>query len=304
VQFFAADAPFLMPSKVFLSRRDAVKHAAVAALALPLLGSPQNLSAQEKTASAPPRRGRSHAFKFGVATISLKDLPVAQVASVLKQLDLGYASLFRTHAYFEKGTAEDCRAAAQALRDGGVTPSATSVVNLNNNEAAARKAFDNTRAAGIPLMICKPTPDSLPLVTRLAKEYDIRLAIHNHGPEDKLYPSPYDAWKVVASLDPQVGLCLDLGHAMRAGADPVEAIHRCAPRIYDVHLKDSLAAPGAEDIPAIVGRGHMDIRGILAALIEIKYSGVVAFEYEVAAGNPIAGLAESVGYVRGTLAAL
>jgi sugar phosphate isomerase/epimerase len=75
--------------------------------------------------------------------------------------------------------------------------------------------------------------------------------------------------------------------------------------VYDVHMKDSVAVPGAmKDIPIEVGAGRLDIRGVLRALLDIKYNGVVAFEYEKVAGNPVTGLAESIGYVRGVLAAL
>lgn len=290
-----------------ISRRDLLKSAGAAALGLPLLAgrlssadAPQPATAAAGTALA----DRVAGVKLGVATISLRDLSIAAAAQVMKQLEVEYASVFRTHAAFEQGTAEECRNAAQAFRDGGVTPITTSVVNLRNDEAALRRAFDNVRAAGLSLMTCKPAPDALPAVEKFVKEYDIRLAIHNHGPEDKEYPSPLDAMKLIEGLDSRIGLCVDIGHTMRAGVDPVEVIRQCAARVYDVHLKDSLAVPGARDIPTEVGRGRIDIRGILAALLEIKYSGVVAFEYERMGVNAALGVAESVGFVRGVLAGL
>jgi len=293
-----------MPRKNLLTRRDALKRAALSAAAVSFLNLVARVRAAEPAPAAGPARDRTHGLKLGVASISLRDLPVAAAATVLRQLEIGCVSIYRTHANFEKGTPGECRAAAETFRAAGVTPVTTSVVYLTNSEAAARKAFDNVRAAGLTLMTCSPAPDSLPLVARLAKEYDIRLAIHNHGPEDKIYPSPYEALKLIEPLDARIGLCLDVGHTMRAHVDPADAIRRCAARIYDVHLKDSLALPGAEDIPVEVGRGRMDIRGILAALIDIKYAGAAAFEYEKLGVNPVTGLAESVGYVRGMLAAM
>lgn len=293
-----------MPTFPVLSRRALVKSAALSALAWPLLRGASRLSAANSAPATAAPPDRSHGLKLSVATISLRDLPVATVAAVLKQLQIDYVSIYRTHAPFEKGTPEECRAAAQAFRDAGLTVATSSVVALTNDEAATRRAFDNARAAGLPFMTCRPTPEALPLLERFVKEYNIGLAIHNHGPEDKIYPSPYEALQLIEPLDPRIGLCLDVGHTMRAGIDPAEAIRRCAPRLLDVHLKDSLAFPRAEDIPVEVGRGRMDIRAILAALIEIKYAGVVAFEYERLGVNPITGLAESVGYVRGMLAAM
>lgn len=296
-----------MPTKNSLTRRDAVKCAALSALAFPFLGTIATSQAAE-SAPVPPRpatRDRTRGIKLGVASISLQALPVAAVAAALQQLEIGYVSIFRTHAAFEKGTPEECRTAAEVFRAAGIAVATTSVVNLINDEVAVRRAFDNVRAAGLSLMTCRPVPEALPLVERFAKEYDIRLAIHNHGPEDAVYPGPEEIFKLIQRYDARIGLSLDVGHTMRTKADPAQAIRNCAARIYDVHLKDSLALPGAlKDIPTEVGRGQMDIRAILAALIEIKYSGVVAFEYERLGVNPLIGLAESVGYVRGVLASL
>jgi inosose dehydratase len=286
-----------------LTRRAAVKCAALSALAVPLSGLFPRLRAADAMPDA--HQSRIARLKLGVASISLKDLTPAGAAAVLRQLEIPCVSIFRTHAPFEKGTPEECRAAAEAFRAAGVTPVTTSVVALSNDEAAMRRAFDNVRAAGLGMMTCKPTPDSLPLAERFVKEYDIRLAIHNHGPEDKVYPSPYEAFELIKSLDARIGLCIDLGHTRRARVDPVEAVHRCASRMYDVHIKDTLAVPGTlDDIPIEVGRGQMDIKAILAALIDVKYAGAVAFEYERMGVNPVIGLAESVGYVRGMLAAI
>ena len=121
----------------------------------------------------------------------------------------------------------------------------------------------------------------------------------SHGPGDDGYPSPFDAWKAVQSYDKRIGLCIDVGHGYRAGADIPAAIRICQERLYDIHLKDSLADVGAKvDIPVEVGKGKMDIKGILAALIEVKYSHIVAFEYEKGGADPTEGLLESVQYVR------
>lgn len=280
------------------TRRDALKRVALSALALPLLGAGTRLAA----ADTPAPRDRTRGLELGVASISLKDLAVDSVIGVLQHLEIRHVSIFRTHALFEKGEAADCRAVAQKFRDAGINPWTTSVVNLVNDEAAVRRAFDNVRAAGMTMMTCKPEPAALPLVERFVREYDIRLAIHNHGPEDQTYPSPLAAMKLIASLDPRIGVCIDVGHTMRARVDPAQVIRDCAPRLFDVHIKDTQAIPGAmQDLPTEVGRGQIDIQAILAALLDVKYTGAVAFEYERFGANAIAGLAESIGYVRGML---
>ena len=155
-------------------------------------------------------------------------------------------------------------------------------------------------------MVCKPDLAALPIVEKLAKEFDQKLAIHNHGPEDKVYPTPEVIWNAVKSLDSRIGLCIDVGHTQRFGDDASAAIRKYAARLYDVHMKDSVAVVGAQrDVPVEVGAGRLNIPAMLRALLEVKYNGVVAFEYEKAIpANPVVGLSESVGYVRGVLAAL
>jgi inosose dehydratase len=239
------------------------------------------------------------ALKLGVASVSLSTLPPEGVITVLKQLDIHYTTLYKTHCPWD-GTPEQCRAAAKKFTDAGIAVTGSGVIVLPNNEASVRRTFENARAAGLFAIDCTPAFDAFPLVEKYVKEYDIRLAIHNHGPGDKYYPSPYDAWKVIQPYDQRIGLCIDVGHAWRVGTDPAEAIRKCHSRLYDIHLKDSLATVGRKDIPVEVGRGHMDIKGILAALVEVKYAHSVSFEYEKRS-NPVSGLTESVAYVRKVL---
>ena len=292
-----------MSSPQIFTRRDALKTAALGALALPLLGS--SSCATAPAAPAHGEAGREHGLRLGVATYSTRMMPLDETIATLKVLRLTQAGLYKAHCNWETATVDECRAVGEKLRAAGIALSGSGVINLTTDEAKTRKAFENVRAAGMATMICKPDLAALPLVEKLAKEYDQRLAIHNHGPEDNLYRGPADAWKAIKSLDSRIGLCIDIGHAARAGADPVAAIREYAPRLYDLHMKDSVAVAGAKtDIPVEVGAGRLDIRGVLRALLDIKYAGVVAFEYEKVAANPVTGLAESVGYVRGMLAAL
>lgn len=269
-----------------MTRREALKLAALSAL---------GAWAGAGCATA-PRRNR---LKLGVASYSLAKLPVPAVIAEVKKLDIQYITLYHTHCPWD-GTPEQCRAAAKKFTDAGLIVTGTGVIDLPNHEATVRKAFINGQAAGLPTMDCRPAPDAIPLVEKYVREFNIRLAIHNHGPGDKFYPSPYDAWKVIQGSDPRIGLCIDVGHCWRAGTDPAEAIRKCHTRLYDIHLKDSLSEPGKADIPCEVGRGHMDIKSILAALIEVRYQHIVAFEYEKRT-NPVSGLEESVAWVRNAL---
>ncbi len=141
------------------------------------------------------------------------------------------------------------------------------------------------------------------LLDKLVKEFDIRLAIHNHGPESKSYPTPHEAYKMCESFDPRIGLCMDLAHAVRGGADAVECIEKYSSRLYDLHIRDmDKAGPNGHCIEG--GRGVMDLRGILKALLKIKYQYLVGIEYEKDASDPVPGLAETVGCLRGLLVGL
>jgi sugar phosphate isomerase/epimerase len=218
-------------------------------------------------------------------------------------LQIDSASLFKTHCPWATGTPDQCRAIVKQFTDAGLVVSSTGVVDFTTDEAAARAAFENVSAAGLKTMCARPTPDALPLVERLVKEYDIKVAIHNHGPTD-LYPTGEDSWKAVQPYDKRIGLCIDVGHAWRAGGDPAAEILHCRERLYQVHLKDSRGPKGTGKLdpsPVIVGHGDLHIRSILAALVKIQFQYRVDFEYEERVADQLPGLAESVGYVRGIL---
>ncbi|HLJ54503.1 MAG TPA: TIM barrel protein, partial [Chthonomonadaceae bacterium] len=156
---------------------------------------------------------------------------------------------------------------------------------------------------GLPTIVCAPPPAALPILDKLVKEFDIRIAIHNHGPEDKEFPSPYDVWSAVQPFDKRVGLCIDIGHSMRAGAEPSEAILKCQERLYDVHFKDIKDAT-PKGAPIECGRGVLNLKAVCRNLVKIRYGHHVGFEYEKDGGDPVPGLAESVGYAHGLLASL
>jgi sugar phosphate isomerase/epimerase len=293
-----------MPHPTPLTRREILRSAALGALALPLLNV-RATAADKPAPAAPAGDGREHGLRLGMASYTTRLMSLDETIAVVKSLRLTNVALFKTHCNWETASVDECRAVGEKLRAAGLTLTGSGVVNLPNDEAKLRKAFENVRAAGMPTMVCKPEPAALPLVEKLVKEFDQKLAIHNHGPEDKVFPSPDHVWAAIKSLDSRIGFCIDVGHAARAGANPAEIFRRYAARLYDVHMKDTLAIVGAtKDLPMEIGAGHLDVRGMLRTLLDIKYAGVVSFEYEKPTGNPVTGFAESLGYVRGMLAAL
>jgi sugar phosphate isomerase/epimerase len=294
-----------MSEEKSLNRRDALKVAALGALSIPLFGVATD-SAAENTSSI-KKINRASALKLGIASFSLAKSPIEEVIAVLKKLEINGVALYKIHAPWADGTPEECKAVVQKFADAGITVTSTGVIEFTNEEAAARKAFENVRAGGLKTLCGRPTVDALPLVEKLVKEYDIKVAIHNHGPMD-LYPTGDDVWKAIQPYDKRIGLCLDVGHAWRAGADPVAEIRKCHERLYEVHLKDTNGPKGGgvtkDPSPVIVGHGSVDIRGIISALVELKFPHQVEFEYEPKVEDKLPGLAESVGYVRGLLAGM
>ena len=167
-------------------------------------------------------------------------------------------------------------------------------------EAEVDRAFDYAKRVGVNLIIGVPGYDLLTYTEKKVKEYNIRIAIHNHGPEDKLYPGPKDVYNRISGMDKRVGLCLDIGHAFRAGVMPDKAVTDYAPRIFDLHIKDVTAAK-AEGKAIEAGRGAIDFPALIAALRKIKYAGVCSIEYEKDMKDALPGIAESAGYLRGVM---
>ncbi len=281
--------------KHLLPRRDFLKTALIssAGLALP------------SAASAALAKHQQPAFgglKMGITSYSLRKFNLDQAIAMTCEAGVKYISLKDMHLPLNSTPAQR-QEAHHKVEAAGLVLLGGGVIYMNNKEAEIRKAFEYARDAGMPAIICSPEPEALDTVEKFAKEFDIRIAIHNHGPGDKRYPSPLDVLRMVKDRDSRMGLCMDVGHTVRIGQDPIEAIRTCASRLYDFHMKDvTQAAPKGGAIA--VGRGVIDIVGVLKALLEIKYPHHVALEYEAQADNPMPGILESFAYMRGALAAL
>ncbi len=241
-------------------------------------------------------------LKVGVASYTLRKLPLDTAIAAIQRVGLQYVSVKDFHLPL-KSTADERKAAVRRFKDAGITPLSCGVITMKNDEANVREAFEYAREAGFTTIVCSPDPASMPLLDRMVKEFDIRLAIHNHGPEDKKLPGPYDVMKAIEGYDRRIGLCIDVGHTARAKTDPAEAIRKCRERLYDVHLKD-LANTGVKAVNVEVGRGVLDLPAIMKALLSIRFPHHVGIEYEKDADDPLPGLAETVGYLRGVVRSL
>jgi inosose dehydratase len=280
------------------SRRDLLKTGALAAGTIPTI----NLLsfAAPATEEADPWLG----LKIGVATYTVRQLPIEEAIKAIQRVGLKYVSIKNVKNHIDLShTPEERKQRVQMFKDAGLIPLSVGNVGMKNDEADIRRAFEYARDVGVSTMVCAPHKDSVPILDKMVKEFNIKLAIHNHGPEDKQFPSPYDVMKAVEKYDKRIGLCIDVGHTARANVDPAESILKCRERLYDLHMKD-ISALGNKNTPIESGRGILNIKSILAALLKIKYQGLVGFEYEKDKEDPVPGLAESVGYTKGLLAGL
>ncbi|MEJ7767882.1 MAG: sugar phosphate isomerase/epimerase [Chitinophagaceae bacterium] len=239
-------------------------------------------------------------FKIGIASYTFRKLSLDDTIKALQRLNLKYISIKDFHLALTSTKAERA-AAMQKLKDAGIIPLSCGNITMQNDETDVRRAFEYAKDGNMPVIVCSPHPDSMPLLDKMVKEYDIKLAIHNHGPEDKRFPSPYDVYKAVQGYDQRIGLCIDVGHTARAKVNPAEAIVKCKDRLYDLHFKDiNTTEPNGTTIEA--GRGVLDLPAIVKALQKIKYSRLVSIEYEGWETDPLPAVAETVGYANALLA--
>ena len=240
-------------------------------------------------------------LKLGLASYTLRKFNLDETLEMVQRLGLKYIALKSFHLPLDSSV-QQIAEVRRKIRNAGLQLYGGGVIYMKD-EAAVHQAFDYAKAAGMKVIIGAPVPKLLSLVNQKVQQYDIKLAIHNHGPTDKNYPTPASAYERIKNLDRRIGLCNDIGHTMRAGIDPSLSAEKFADRLLDVHMKDVSAAT-AKGKAVEVGRGVIDISKFLKTLLKVRYTGVVAFEYEKDADDPLAGLAESVGYVRGVMAAI
>jgi len=278
------------------SRRGFLKTAGVSAAAsLAALGG--SLSATPASAGSGPAK-RKRALKLGLASYTLRKFSLDDTLAMTKRVGLEVICLKSFHLPMD-ATGEEIAAAAAKVKEAGLLLYGGGVIGMKNLEQV-NQAFEYAKAAGMTKIVAAPSPEMLPLINNKVQEYDIAVCIHNHGPGDKHFPTPTVAYEKIKDLDKRVGLCHDVGHTARYGEDPVEATKKCADRLLDVHFKDvTEAAKSGRATPC--GRGVIDLPALIRAMIEIGYSGYASFEYEDQPDDPLAGLAESVGYVRGVL---
>lgn len=273
------------------SRRKFFKLAGISALAMG--GYPSIKSfASPLNGVVPAKQG----FEIGVASYSLRELNLEQVIQSMKELDLNKICLKSMHLPLES-TDQEITQAISRLKKGGLDPYACGVVYMKSKEEVDR-AFHYAKVAGFKIMVGVPNYELLDYVEEKVVKNDIIIAIHNHGPADLPYPRPEDILSRIKGRDKRLGVCLDVSHVARIGLDPVQAIRDCGDRLYDIHLRDN-SEPNPNGKSTRPGKGSLDLPQIMDTLSDVNYTGVYAIEYENEKYNPVPGIAETAGYLRG-----
>ena len=247
-------------------------------------------------ASEPNKVAGDDLFKLGMAGFSFVNFNLDQSLEMMRKVDVHYLCIKDFHLPYNS-TAEQITAFHEKLKQSGVTGYAVGPIYMKT-EQEIDNGFDYAKRVGVKLIVGVPNEELLPYVDKKVKEHDIRYAIHIHGPDIKLWPNATSVINAVKNLDARVGLCFDMGHDARYGDDPIADLEKYTKRIFDIHLKNVTAA-SKEGKACELGRGVIDIPAFVNMLRKIKYDGSCSLEYEKDMKDPLAGIAESVGYFRG-----
>ncbi len=235
-------------------------------------------------------------FKLAIAGYSFLNFNLDESLKMMKRVDVRYLCIKDFHLPF-KSTAAEIAAFHDKLKANNVVGYAVGPIYTKNKEEIDN-AFDYAKRVGVDLLIGIPAHADLEYVAQKTKEYNIRYAIHNHGPQDKLYPNAASIYNLIKNLDQRVGICFDMGHNKRDGRDSVADLQQFSKRIFDMHLKNVTSATN-EGTTCELGRGVINIPAFVKMLRKVNYKGCCSLEYEKDMKDPLAGIAESVGYFRG-----
>ncbi len=281
-----------MQMKNNFSRRDFVRSGALVAAAFAASNDIFAVATEHLSAD------QGSPIRLGVASYTFRNFPRAKMIGFLKLLNVLELNAKDVKDHLPMDPREEAAALADYAA-AGIKPHAAGTIYFQKDEDAdIRGKFEYCKRAGIAVIVAgDPAPETLPRIEKFVKDYDIRFAIHNHGPEDKLWPSPLDVLKAVKGMDPRIGCCIDVGHTARAGTDVVQSIHEAGPRLFNVHMKD-LTDFQSKESQVEVGKGIMPVKKIFEALTSIRYKGFVDLEYEIHPDDPMPGVIASFAYMQ------
>ena len=238
-------------------------------------------------------------FKLGVASYSFREFTQEQALDMTLRCGVNQISFKSMHLPLDSDK-ETIKKAVELCKQKGVNLYGGGVIYMKS-KAEAEQAFEYAKTAGMKMIVGVPNHDLLDYVEGKVKEYDIMVAIHNHGPGDLVYPSAESAYVLIKNRDKRMGLCIDIGHTKRINRDPEQDLKDFFDRVIDVHIKDVTAAD-ADGKTCIIGRGVINFPSFLKSVVKLGYKGTLSLEYEAEGKDPLPGMMESFGYVKGILA--
>jgi sugar phosphate isomerase/epimerase len=228
-------------------------------------------------------------FPVGIQSISLRKYALPEAIRHVQDLGLRHVEFSASAHLRSTATDDQIREARLLATMAGLKVTAQGANRFSRDHAANRRVFEFARKLGIRTITANPESDAETFASleRLVVEYDIRIAIHNHGP-GALYDKLDDVVKATKDRDRRIGACVDCGHYLASGEDPVQCVVSLGERVYGVHLKDQ-AEFGKKSPNVIIGHGHLDVVGLFKALRKIRFpsDGALSLEYEADPENPL-----------------
>jgi sugar phosphate isomerase/epimerase len=260
-------------------------------------------SAVEMLAATPEATvGDTGDLKLGVASYSFREFG-RKIAILNTQKLAKYINYKDVHLPLTSSPADIQKAIAETEKAGLKIVGGGTIYFQTNDEKDIRSKFEYAKACGMPTIVCMPSVDVLPKLGKYVKEYDIKIAVHAHGPEDKNFQRPQDALKILKDMDPRCGLCIDVGHTVRTGVDLISTVQEAGPRVLDMHVKD-LADFNDKNSQRPCGDGKIPFPALFTQLKKMNYQGYVNLEYEIDDTDPLPNMIKSFAYMRGVIAGL
>jgi inosose dehydratase len=237
---------------------------------------------------------------MGIQSYSLRKFNLADALRHIQGLGLHYVEFFSAH-FATNASGEKIKEMEGLLAKAKLKISAHGVNAFSKDHAANRKLFDFAKAAGFRTITADPAPDSFDSLNKLVEEFGVRIAIHNHGPGHR-YNGLESVQKAVKDRHKLIGACIDTGHVLRSDEDPVKWVRELGPRVWALHIKD-VAERKDRTHDVVIGKGHLDVEGLFAALKKIAFpaDGSLSIEYESNPDNPVSDIAECLTVARAAI---
>lgn len=228
-------------------------------------------------------------LQLGIQLYSLRSFTLD--AALKHAADVGFSQVeFYSGMLPVDSSADVIAETKKKVSDLGLTISAHGVNRISKDAKANEQLFEFAKSLGIKNITIDPDPDSFDQLDELVKAFDLRVAIHNHGPRHR-YNKVVDVLRAIENHDERIGACADLGHYIRSGENATEVIRLLKGRLYGIHLKD-FATMEDKAQGVILGKGHLDVTGVIDALVAVDFpaDGALSLEYEENPKDPIADI--------------